>query len=261
MKKMFPDYEEQIINDDGMRTIFDVLGANTDEYDFVNVVAGPERIREFEKILVDYNGSEYFNFEDGYKTIVAGPRDDAKEGVEGASASKQRKAVKDDDYEGFKKDLPDNINDGDALALFNAVRIGMGIKAAAKVKEEFADWKIAPRFDQQTLREQYVTKRIFRIGDLVENLNTGLIGRILRRGTNYLICVTEEDNMFKSWIRDVMEAVKPAKKTEKYGDDYLYRAPGKPNTLVGTSGYLKNAMKAMGVKEIKGFINKNKAKK
>ena len=261
MKKMFPDYKEQIINDDEMRTIFDVLGANTDEYDFVNVVAGPERIREFEKILVDYNGSEYFNFEDGYKTIVAGPRDDAKEGVEGASASKQRKAVKDDDYEGFKKNLPDNINDGDAMALFNAVRIGMGIKAAAKVKEEFADWKIAPRFDQQTLREQYVTKRIFRIGDLVENLNTGLIGRILRRGTNYLICVTEEDNMFKSWIRDVMEAVKPAKKTEKYGDDYLYRAPGKPNTLVGTSGYLKNAMKAMGVKEIKGFINKNKAKK
>ena len=261
MKKMFPDYKEQIINDDGMRTIFDVLGANTDEYDFVNVVAGPERIREFEKILVDYNGSEYFNFEDGYKTIVAGPRDDAKEGVEGASASKQRKAVKDDDYEGFKKNLPDNINDGDAMALFNAVRIGMGIKAAAKVKEEFADWKIAPRFDQQTLREQYVTKRIFRIGDLVENLNTGLVGRILRRGTNYLICVTEEDNMFKSWIRDVMEAVKPAKKTEKYGDDYLYRAPGKPNTLVGTSGYLKNAMKAMGVKEIKGFINKNKAKK
>ena len=261
MKKMFPDYKEQIINDDEMRTIFDVLGANTDEYDFVNVVAGPERIREFEKILVDYNGSEYFNFEDGYKTIVAGPRDDAKEGVEGASASKQRKAVKDDDFEAFKTNLPDEIDDGDALALFNAVRTGMGIKAAAKVKEEFADWKIAPRFDQQTLREQYVTKKIFRIGDLVENLNTGLVGRILRRGTNYLICVTEEDNMFKSWIRDVMEAVKPAKKTQKYGDDYLYRAPGKPNTLVGTSGYLKNAMKVMGVKEIKGFINKNKAKK
>ena len=261
MKKMFPEYEDVIINEPDMRTIFDVLGANTADYDFVNIVAGPERIREFEKILVDYNGSEYFDFKDGYETIVAGPRDDAKGGVEGASASKQRKAVKDDDYEGFKKNLPDNINDGDAMALFNAVRIGMGIKAAAKVKEEFADWKIAPRFDQQTLREQYVTKRIFRIGDLVENLNTGLIGRILRRGTNYLICVTEEDNMFKSWIRDVMEAVKPAKKTEKYGDDYLYRAPGKPNTLVGTSGYLKNAMKAMGVKEIKGFINKNKAKK
>ena len=147
------------------------------------------------------------------------------------------------------------------MALYNAVRQGMKIKAASKKNEEFATWRIAPKLDQQTLREQYVTKKIFNIGDLVENLNTGLVGRIIRRGTNYLICVTEEDNMFKSWIRDVMEAVKLDEKTQKYGDDYLYRAPGKPNTLVGTSGYLKNAMKAMGGKDIKNFINKNKAKK
>ena len=253
MKKMFPDYKEQIINDDGMRTIFDVLGANTDEYDFVNVVAGPERIREFEKILVDYNGSEYFNFEDGYKTIVAGPRDDAKEGVEGASASKQRKAVKDDDFKGFKTNLPDEMDEGDALALFNAVRIGMGIKAAAKVKEEFADWQIAPRFDQQTLREQYVTKKIFRIGDLVENLNTGLVGRILRRGTNYLICVTEQDNMFKSWIRDVMEAVV----------NYPRAKSGVPadQREVGTASLRQYTMALTGTKDIKNFINKYKAKK
>ena len=42
------------------------------------------------------------------------------------------------------------------------------------------------------------------IGDLVENLNTGLVGRILRRGTNYLICVTEQDNMFKSDRKSVV---------------------------------------------------------
>ena len=92
------------------------------------------------------------------------------------------------------------------MALFNAVRIGMGVKAAAKVKEEFADWQIAPRYDQQTLREQYVTKQIFNIDDEVENLNTGLVGKIIRRGTNYLIAVTEGNMMFKSWIKDVMEA-------------------------------------------------------
>ena len=49
-------------------------------------------------------------------------------------------------------------------------------------------------------------RSIFRIGQLVENLNTGLIGRIIRRGTNYLICVTEDHIMFKSWIKDVMES-------------------------------------------------------
>ena len=259
MRKLFPEYEEQIINDAEMKTIFDVLiTAASDGYKNVNIVVGADRQGEFENLAMKYNGDLY-DF-DEIRVISAGVRDADAEGVEGMSASKLRKAVVDDDYKGFKKGLP-KIGDGDAMALFNAVRQGMKIKAASKVKEEFADWQIAPRYDKQTLREQYVTKKIFNIGDMVESLNTGLVGRIIRRGTNYLICVTEQDNMFKSWIRDVMEATKPAKKTQKYGDDYLYRAPGKPNTLVGTSGYLKNAMKAMGVKEIRGFINKNKAKK
>ena len=259
MRKLFPEYEEQIVNDAEMKSIFDVLiTAASDGYKNVNIIVGADRQSEFENLAQKYNGDLY-DF-DEIRVISAGVRDADAEGVEGMSASKLRKSVVDDDFKAFKKGLP-KINDGEAMALFNAVRIGMKIKAAAKVKEEFADWQIAPRYDKQMLREQYVTKKIFNIGDLVENLNTGLVGRIIRRGTNYLICVTEEDNMFKSWIRDVMEAVKPAEKTEKYGDDSIYRAPGKPNTLVGTSGYLKYAMKAMGVKDIKNFINKNKAKK
>jgi hypothetical protein len=73
------------------------------------------------------------------------------------------------------------------------------------IKEDLNVWEIAPKFDFQTLRENYITERIFQIGQLVENLNTGLVGRIIRRGTNYLICVTESGMMFKSWIKDVSE--------------------------------------------------------
>ena len=47
---------------------------------------------------------------------------------------------------------------------------------------------------------------------------------------------------------------------QEYGDDSIYRAPNKPNTLVGTKGYLKYAMKMMGVEDVKNFINKNKKK-
>jgi hypothetical protein len=139
------------------------------------------------------------------------------------------------------------------MALFNAVRTGMKIKAASKMKEEFATWQIAPKYDQQTLREQYVTKRIFNIGDLVENLNTGLVGRILRRGTNYLICVTEQDNMFKSWIRDVMEAVV----------NYPGAKSGVPANQreVGTADLRQYTMALTGTKKIRNFINKYKAKK
>jgi hypothetical protein len=120
------------------------------------------------------------------------------------------------------------------------------------VKEEFATWQIAPRYDQQTLREKYVTKKVFRIGDLVENLNTGLVGRIMRRGTNYLICVTEQNNMFKSWIRDVMEAV------------VNYSGPsGVPASQreVGTDNLRGYAMDLTGTKKIRNFINKYRKNK
>ena len=33
---------------------------------------------------------------------------------------------------------------------------------------------------------------------LVENLNTGLVGRVIREELNYLICATEDGMMFKS---------------------------------------------------------------
>ena len=252
MRKMFPDFEEQIINDPEMRSIFDVLiSANEEGYKNINIVVGADRQGEFENLAQKYNG-ELYNF-DLIRTISAGPREEDAKGIEGVSASKQRKAVVDDDYKAFKRGLPKKIKDGDAMALFNAVRQGMKIKAAAKMKEEFATWQIAPRYDQQTLREQYVTKKIFRIGDLVENLNTGLVGRILRRGTNYLICVTEQDNMFKSWIRDVMEAV--------------VNYPGTPSGVpasqreVGTADLRQYTMGLTGTKKIRNFINKYKAKK
>ena len=61
--------------------------------------------------------------------------------------------------------------------------------------------------------------------------------------------------MFKSWIRDVSEAYTEKKMDRKE------RVPGKPNTLVGTTGYLRNAMDATGTSSIKNFINKYKAKK
>ena len=249
MKKMFPDYEENIINDSEMKSIFNVLqAADVDGYSNVNIVVGSDRQAEFENLATKYNG-ELYNF-DQIRVISAGVRDADAEGVEGMSASKMRKAVMDDDFDSFRKGTPKNLDDGDTQALFNAVRTGMGVK---KKKKEVAEmWEIAPRFDTRALREQYVNGLIYRIGDVVESLHTGLIGKIIRRGTNHLICVTKEDYMFKSWIRDVMEAV------------VNYPGPcGVPadQREVGTDAYREYAMKMTGTKEIKNFINKYKKKK
>jgi hypothetical protein len=210
---------------------------------------GSDRQAEFENLATKYNGDLY-NF-DNIRVISAGVRDADAEGVEGMSASKMRKAVVDNDFDAFRRGTPKELDDGDTQALFDAVRAGMKVK---KKKEIAEMWEIAPEIDPKGLRDNYVAGNIFNLGDIVENLNTGLIGKIVRRGTNHLICVTEEDYMFKSWIRDIMEY------TEKKMDRRM-RLPNKPNTLIGTTGYLKNAMAATGTTGIKNLINKYKIKK
>lgn len=230
MRTMFPQHSSRIANDQNTRTIFDVLKkAHNDGYTNVRIVGGADRVKEFDKLANNYNGSLY-QF-DNVEVISAGDRDPDSDGVEGLSASRMRLAAAEGDFKTFRSGLPQELPRKQAQVLFDTTRQSMGI--VDQVQEFWNIWEIAPKFDQRTLRENYIAEKIFNIGQLVENLNTGLIGRIIRRGTNYLICVTEENIMFKSWIKDVTEAYQ-----EKQMDKKM-RLPGKPNTLVGTTGYLK----------------------
>lgn len=248
MKKMFPEFKENIINDPEMKSIFNVLvAAEEDGYSNVNIVVGSDRQAEFENLAQKYNGDLY-NF-DEIRVVSAGVRDADAEGVEGMSASKMRKAVIEDDFESFRRGTPKTLDDAETQNLFNAVRQGMGKKKS--VKKEM--WQIAPKLDMKNLRENYVNGNIFNEGDIVENMNTGMVGKVIRRGTNYLICVTEDDIMFKSWIKDLNEYTEV--KMER-----MSRVPGKPNTLVGTGGFRKLAMKMTGTTDIKNFINKHRVK-
>ena len=264
MQMMFPDHAEDIINDSNVKTIFDALSIAAEEgYTNVNIVVGSDRVSEFDSLAQKYNG-ELYNF-DTIETISAGDRDADAEGVEGMSASKMRKAAAENDFETFRSGVPDSVDDEDAKSIMKTVR-----KAMKLTNESWSLWEIAPKFDMWNLRENYVTKKIFRMGDIVENLNTGLVGEIIRRGANHLICVTKEGFMFKSWIKDVKEYTEVKM-------DRKYREPGKPNTLVGTKGYFKyisdmtpgfekgdktnlqpGGKPYSGIKE---FINKYKAKK
>jgi hypothetical protein len=60
--------------------------------------------------------------------------------------------------------------------------------------------------------------------------------------------------MFKSWIKDVTEAYTEKKMSRKK------RVPGKPNTLIGTDGYRKNAQHSLpgGFTRILNMINKDR---
>ena len=227
MKAMFPQHAENILNNANTRTIFDVLGAaNNQGYANVKIVGGADRVKEFTKLANNYNGKLY-DF-DKVDVISSGERDPDGEGVEGLSASRMRLAASENDFKAFSKGLPKDLDKDSKKQIFTAVRSSMGIN------EEWGIWEMAPKFDLQTLRENYVDNIIYKLGELVENVNTGMVGRIIRRGTSYVICVTENKMMFKSWIKDINEVNNYNKLTDISG------VPAE-NRLVGTDKHRKYA--------------------
>ena len=264
MRQLYPKHGERIVNDGEMKTIFNVLKkANEDGYSSINIVVGADRQAEFEKLALQYNG-ELYDFED-INVVSAGDRDPDAEGVEGMSASKLRKAAAEDDFKTWLSGMPSKVDEKLAKSIFNSVKRRVSaVKSASKIDTSAKNlkvneglWEIAPKLDWSGLRENFFLKKIFNVGDLIEQLHTGLRGRIVRRGTNYLISVTEDNMMFKSWIGDVSEAYSEVKMDRKMRD------ADHPNTLVGTKGYLKNVEeKTPGatVKSFKNFLNKYRKK-
>ena len=245
MRQMFPDHSEKIVNDPANKTIFDVLKkAHNDGYSNVRIIGGGDRVAEFEKLSGNYNGKLY-QF-DNIEVRSAGDRDPDSDDVTGMSASKQRKYAAQGDLDNFLKGVPSAMNKKAAKELYNNIRTGMN------VKEGWNLWEIAPKFDWKGLRENYINENIFRVGQIVENLNSGLVGRIIRRGTNHLICGTQDNIMFKSWVKDVSES--------KYTEVHMSRRMRDkihPNNLIGTDGHRKNVEdKVKGSRYGLQFINK-----
>ena len=287
MRQLFPDHAERIVNDPQNTTIFDVLKkAHNDGYANVRIVAGEDRIKQFDKLSQNYNGQLY-QF-DGLETLSSGVREDDSEGMEGYSASRMRLAAIEGDFKSFYNNLHKEVpavdelgepiyevdpNTGEQLIdeqgqpiqaidlvpllirkaakdYFMNVRQAMG---AEQVQECWNIWEIAPKEDTENLREAYIKKEIFDIGTKVEDVNTGLVGRIIRIGANHLICVTECQIMFKSWIKDVTEAV--VNGTTRSGVPASQR-------LVGTDAHLKYvATMVPGSSWGIQFINKYKVRK
>ena len=227
MKKMFPDFEEDIRDDANSRTIFDVLVACQNVgYRGVTIVVGQDRLNEFQGLSQKYNGDLY-EFEE-INVVSAGERDADAEGLEGMSASKLRKAAMDGNFKEFVKGVP-NIGNDEKMNLFKLLQKSMGVKKDDKKKDkkkEVKEWEYAPKLDPFGLRIAYLREEIFKIGSLVESLQTGEVGRITRRGANHVICQTSEGHMFKSWLRDISEAYDVG--TDNYRDYVQSMTPGQP---------------------------------
>ena len=216
MRQAYPDHANSIIDNEEMRTIFDVLsGLDADGYSSVNIVVGGDRVSEFNSLATKYNGDLY-TFDD-IKVISAGDRDPDGEGVEGMSASKMRKAAMEGDQESFNKGIPAAMSKKDKEAMYLTLRQSMNVKESF---EDFAEasshlYEIAPKLDPQGLREAYYDTGMFEVGTFVENVNTGITGKVVSRGSNYVIYIDEHDNIFRSWLKDLVET-----KNSVYGFEF-----------------------------------------
>ena len=216
MKQAYPEHANAIQSSEDMKTIFDVLTAiDSEGYSSVNLVVGGDRVSEFNSLATKYNGKLY-NFED-IKVTSAGDRDPDAEGLEGMSASKLRKAAVEDDFSAFDKGLPKELSKKDREALYLTLTQSMNVTESF---DDFAEasydlYEVAPKLDPQGLREAYFEKELFAVGTFVENSNTGIVSKVVSRGSNYVISIDEHDNIFRSWLKDLTET-----KNSVYGFEF-----------------------------------------
>ena len=83
-------------------------------------------------------------------------------------------------------------------------------------------YEIAPKLDEKGLREAYFDGKIFKEGTVVENVNTGILSKIVSRGSNYVISIDEHEFIFRTWLKDLVEVksyTDPS--TREWGTDSL----------------------------------------
>jgi len=209
MKKMFPKHARNIVVDKARNAVEIAVSLHNKGHKAIVMVVGSDRVDEFNSLLNKYNGVEarhgYYGFDD-IKVVSAGERDPDAEGVTGMSASKMRAAASENRYkneydargklkkEGFEAGLPKGFNQG--MSLFKDVRKHMGIRESFIVHQ-------VEQTEEDVIRDLYVEGKIFTIGEEVSDSYTGVHGKIIRRGTNYVTFAEDDGTTHKRWLYEL----------------------------------------------------------
>jgi hypothetical protein len=200
-RKFFPKYARQIILDKEVKNVFDILVKLYDEgIKNIVMVVGGDRINEFSVLTSKYNGVKarhgFYNFQ-SIDVVSAGDRDPDSEDVSGMSASKQREAAANNDFIAFQQGVPKVVSTADARSLFNAIRLGMGLKEQTDFKNQVSLEPVSEA------RELYVKGDLFCEGDSVVIKESGEIGNIISLGANYVLVEMTDGRTMRKWLTDV----------------------------------------------------------
>ena len=182
------------------RTFMEILKNRFNKkYTEVYMIAGSDRVAEFKRLIKKYNKVDY-NF-DRVEVISAGERDPDAEGTTGMSASKMREYVMSNNFDEFKKGVMNGMGDKNAMTLFKDLKKKMGVSELnmPSLEDEISN-------EKQKIRENYFDNKTLLMGDMVENTSNGNVGKIIKRGANYIQYEMEDGGIEKAWLHDVMPA-------------------------------------------------------
>ena len=237
MRKMFSKHARNIIADKKAITAIDIAVKLYDEgFKDLVMVAGSDRLKEFDSLLNRYNGVTgkrhgYYKF-NTISVVSAGERDPDAEGVTGMSASKMRAAAVEGDEKSFAMGVPKGFRD--VSKLFQDVRKYMGIRE---------DRDMGSMTDFENVRDAYLTGKVWNVGDLIEA--NGITGIIIRKGTNYVSYNDGDGKVHKAWLHDI------TLDERNYAKEYA-NYQGTPEQIARRSSRNK-ARRVMGDKAVKGM--------
>jgi len=121
------------------------------------MVAGSDRVREYDTLLNKYNGKDYSL--DSIKVVSAGERDPDADGAAGMSATKLRQAAANGDEKTFMQGVPSRLPKPDASKLYTLIRKGLLVEEmemyleANKDKTKITDKDISDKELQKHIDE------------------------------------------------------------------------------------------------------------
>jgi len=201
----------------------------------LHMLAGSDRVPEYERLLNQYNGKEgphgYYNFKK-IKVISAGERDPDSEGTEGISGTKMRSHAISANKSEFMNNVISKLSDEDKEKVYKRTRAGMGFNEDYENPYRFDDGtpqgteymkKMTPNFEikcpvgekfntntgkcepigiKMEIRERFLTGEILNLGEKVTTID-GVTGEIVYRGSTYVTLKLENDSTVKRWIKDI----------------------------------------------------------
>ena len=155
LKKMFPGINFKAANED-VRTFIEMAAKLSEEgYKNLVMIAGSDRIEEYQKLLDKYNGKDFkFN---SIKVVSAGERDPDADGAAGMSGTKMREAAIKGDFKAFRSGIPKTLSDKETKELMEKVRKIM-------VKEEFNVDEAFTQILTEGVHDKAIFKAVFLAG-------------------------------------------------------------------------------------------------